>query len=110
MFDGNTFLPVTGTPIRKIACMIRPLAEADPVPLAVAILNAKSFTLIGVLSRVNSQLPTSNSQTAQNRPALSASGVGRWELGVVVHTATSGITLPFPAYGSFSTNFRMSHA
>ena len=35
---------VTGTPIRKIACMMRPLADADPVPLAVAILNAKSLT------------------------------------------------------------------
>src|SRR4051794_15723256 len=44
MFEGNTFLPVTGMPIRKIACMMRPLAEADPVPLAVAILNAKSLT------------------------------------------------------------------
>ena len=44
MFDGNTFLPVTGTPMRKMACMIRPFAEADPVPLAVAILNAKSLT------------------------------------------------------------------
>src|SRR5262245_34220088 len=44
MLDGKTFLPVTGTPIRKIACMMRPLAEADPVPLAVAILNAKSLT------------------------------------------------------------------
>ena len=43
MFDGNTFLPVTGTPIRKIACMIRPLALAEPVPLAVAILKAKSL-------------------------------------------------------------------
>src|SRR4051812_35628052 len=44
MFDGKTFLPVTGIPIRKIACMMRPLADADPVPFAVAILNAKSFT------------------------------------------------------------------
>src|SRR5688572_2909811 len=43
MFDGNTFFPVTGTPIRKMACMRRPLAEADPVPLAVAILKAKSL-------------------------------------------------------------------
>jgi hypothetical protein len=43
IFDGKTFFPVTGTPIRKIACMIRPLAEADPVPLAVAILNANSL-------------------------------------------------------------------
>src|SRR5688572_25949742 len=44
MFDGNTFLPVTGTPIRKMACMMRPFAEAEPVPFAVAILNAKSLT------------------------------------------------------------------
>src|ERR1044071_2671850 len=44
MFDGNTFLPVTGTPIRKMACMMRPLADADPVPFAVAILKAKSLT------------------------------------------------------------------
>ena len=43
MFEGNTFFPVTGMPIRKIACMISPLADADPVPLAVAILNAKSL-------------------------------------------------------------------
>ena len=44
MFDGKTFFPVTGTPIRKMACMMRPFALADPVPLAVAILNAKSLT------------------------------------------------------------------
>ena len=44
MFDGKTFLPVTGMPIRKMACMIRPLADAEPVPFAVAILNAKSLT------------------------------------------------------------------
>jgi hypothetical protein len=46
MFDGKTFFPVTGTPMRKMACMIKPLADADPVPLAVAILKAKSFTLL----------------------------------------------------------------
>src|SRR5688572_32907901 len=44
MFDGKTFLPVTGTPIRKTACISRPLADAEPVPLAVAILKAKSLT------------------------------------------------------------------
>ena len=44
MFEGKTFFPVTGTPIRKMACMISPLALAEPVPLAVAILNAKSLT------------------------------------------------------------------
>jgi hypothetical protein len=44
MFDGKTFFPVTGTPMRKIACMSSPFAEADPVPFGVAILNAKSLT------------------------------------------------------------------
>ena len=44
MFDGKRFLPDTGMPIRKMACMIRPLALAEPVPLAVAILKAKSLT------------------------------------------------------------------
>ena len=50
MFDGNTFFPVTGTPMRKMACMIRPLALADPVPFAVAILNAKSLTRLMSIS------------------------------------------------------------
>src|SRR5512132_912165 len=44
MFDGNTFLPVTGMPIRKMACMSRLFALAEPVPFTVPILNAKSFT------------------------------------------------------------------
>src|SRR5215204_3074987 len=44
MLDGKTFLPVTGTPIRKMACISRLLADADPVPVAVAILKAKSLT------------------------------------------------------------------
>ena len=52
MLDGNTFFPVTGTPIRKMACMISPLAEADPVPFAVAILNAKSLTQSIVLNQL----------------------------------------------------------
>ena len=43
MLDGKTFFPVTGIPIRKIACMISPFALAEPVPLTVPILNAKSF-------------------------------------------------------------------
>src|SRR5215831_12297669 len=43
MFDGNTFLPVTEMPMRKMACMSRPFALADPVPLTVPILNAKSL-------------------------------------------------------------------
>jgi hypothetical protein len=45
MFDGKTFFPVTGMPMRKIACMMRPFAEADPVPLAEAILKANSLVI-----------------------------------------------------------------
>jgi hypothetical protein len=37
------FLPETGMPIRKIDCMSRPFALADPVPFTVPILNARSF-------------------------------------------------------------------
>src|SRR5690606_315850 len=44
MFEGKTFLPVTGMPIRKIVCMMRLFALAEPVPLTVPILNAKSLT------------------------------------------------------------------
>src|SRR5689334_19055902 len=44
MFDGKTFLPVTGIPIRKMACISKLLALAEPVPFTVPILNAKSFT------------------------------------------------------------------
>ena len=44
MFDGKTFFPETGMPMRKIACMSRLFALAEPVPLTVAILKAKSFT------------------------------------------------------------------
>src|SRR3954466_15522946 len=47
MFDGNTFFPDTGMPMRKIACMMRPFADADPEPLGVAILKAKSLTRSG---------------------------------------------------------------
>ena len=43
MFDGKMFLPVTGMPIRKIACISRLLALAEPVPLTVAMRNAKSL-------------------------------------------------------------------
>ena len=44
MFDGNTFLPDTGTPIRNSACSSSPFALADPVPLTVAIFRPKSLT------------------------------------------------------------------
>src|SRR5713226_6963051 len=46
MFDGNRFLPETGMPMRKMACMSRPLALAEPVPLTLASLTAKSFTRV----------------------------------------------------------------
>jgi hypothetical protein len=36
--------------------MIRPLAEADPVPFAVAILNAKSLTLFMSISDLGSRI------------------------------------------------------
>src|SRR5918995_5380409 len=86
MFDGKTFLPVTGTPMRKMACMMRPFAEAEPVPLAVAILKAKSLVLSMDLVAINSQLPTANSQGTQSPPAahLGNVGVGNWKLGVDV--------------------------
>src|SRR3954467_12617804 len=44
MFEGKTFFPVTGIPMRKIACMSRLFALAEPVPFTVPILNAKSLT------------------------------------------------------------------
>ncbi len=44
MFDGKRFLPETGMPMRKIACISRPLALAEPVPLTLASLKAKSLT------------------------------------------------------------------
>src|SRR6058998_486047 len=49
MLEGNRFLPETGTPIRKIACMIRPLALAEPVPLTLASLIAKSFMRLRIV-------------------------------------------------------------
>src|SRR5688500_12248010 len=96
MFDGNTFLPVTGTPMRKMACMMRPLADADPVPLAVAILKAKSLVLSMDLVAINSQFPTSNSQGTQSPPAphLGNLGVGNWKLGVDVSHGHQGNDSP----------------
>src|SRR6185369_791031 len=44
MLEGNKFLPETGIPMRKIACMRRPLALAEPVPLTLASLSANSLT------------------------------------------------------------------
>ena len=36
MLDGKMFLPDTGMPMRKIACMSSPLALAEPVPFTFA--------------------------------------------------------------------------
>src|SRR5262245_7676678 len=44
MFDGKRFFPLTGMPMRKIACINRLFALAEPVPLTVPILKAKSLT------------------------------------------------------------------
>ena len=55
MFDGKRFFPETGIPMRKIACIKRLLALAEPVPLTLASLIEKSFTWVaarGALSIV----------------------------------------------------------
>src|SRR4029078_1765688 len=44
MFDGKTFFPVTGMPMRKMACISKLLALAEPVPFTVPILKAKALT------------------------------------------------------------------
>src|SRR5690349_9554433 len=59
MFDGKTFFPVTGMPMRKIACMRRLFADAEPVPFGVAILKAKSLVRSIKLAS-SSQLPASS--------------------------------------------------
>src|SRR5688572_21437739 len=80
MFDGKTFFPETGMPIRKIACINSPFALAEPVPLTVAILKAKSLMeLIGhrelpksswflVPSSRNQELGTWNWFLVKSRP------------------------------------------
>src|SRR5450432_3154493 len=57
MFEGHRFLPDTGTPMRKIACMMRPFALADPVPFVLAILKAKSLTRSTLLESTGYFLP-----------------------------------------------------
>src|SRR5829696_568343 len=59
MFDGKTFFPVTGIPMRKIACMSKLFALAEPVPLTVPILNAKSLMRdAGRCSDIGRRLPS----------------------------------------------------
>src|SRR4026207_2466691 len=88
MLEGKTFLPVTGTPIRKMACISRPLADADPVPLAVAILKAKSLT-----RSISFQCARLGASRGEHQG----------------HTATVAGTTE-SACGIKTANFRMSHA
>src|SRR5579884_3665657 len=46
MFEGKRFFPETGIPMRNIACISRLLALAEPVPLTLASLMAKSLARI----------------------------------------------------------------
>ena len=43
MLEGKTFFPETGSPMRNRACRSMEFALAEPVPLTVPILIAKSF-------------------------------------------------------------------
>src|SRR6187402_1556679 len=117
MFDGNTFFPVTGTPILKMACMMSPLAEAEPVPLAVAILKAKSLTRsmdtilglreVGVLAHLSACGTTPRhrgTEFDQNRtkPRM---------IRLAIRTSHASATVTgCPAAGMVTTDFRMSHA
>ncbi len=47
MFDGNRFLPLTGTPIPKMLLSSTLLADCDPDPFTVATLMLKSFAMRG---------------------------------------------------------------
>src|SRR6187431_914621 len=68
MLDGKTFLPVTGTPIRKMACISRLFADADPVPLAVAILKAKSLTRsMSLTTKITKGQPQRTRRTQRER-------------------------------------------
>src|SRR5665213_1295692 len=53
MFEGKRFFPDTGIPMRKIACINRLFALADPVPFTLASFTEKSFTRTVVSSDVS---------------------------------------------------------
>jgi hypothetical protein len=53
-----------------MACMIRPLADADPVPLAVAILKANSFVRVIDIEASGFQLPASSHMERPPSPRL----------------------------------------
>src|SRR5271170_4563476 len=46
MFEGKRFLPLTGTPMRKMLRNSTLLADCDPDPLTVATWMLKSFTTL----------------------------------------------------------------
>ena len=111
MFDGNTFFPVTGMPMRKMACMIRPLADADPVPLAVAILKANSLVIHDIDMKSNSrlqlQLAVGCSEPSSRRQATLPAAEPRAGL---TYDRRQRNHASLPAYGICSMNLRMSHA
>src|SRR5258708_4808786 len=74
MFDGKTFLPVTGIPMRKIACMRRLFALAEPVPLTVPMRNAKSLAPVvaALMWPASAEATESASPGFQNPPFLYA--------------------------------------
>ena len=49
MFEGNMFLPLTGTPISKRDWRRMRFADCEPVPLAVAMLMVKSFAMVSIV-------------------------------------------------------------
>src|SRR6187551_3847254 len=90
MFDGNTFLPTTGIPMRKMACMSNPLALAEPVPLTVPILKQKSLI-------PDMRWEMGDGRWAQPTPAA----CGLWPV---------ACGLVSPAYGRRISDFIISHA
>src|ERR1035441_9148494 len=94
MFDGKMFLPETGIPIRKMLCIRRLFALADPLPLTVAILKAKSLTAAG------SRRPEAGSAEAERvienlRRRLPASGL-RLPAPSQTHTESPTRTCAYP--------------
>src|ERR1039457_5500015 len=67
MFDGNMFLPETGTPIWKMARSRTVLALCDPEPFTVATWILKSLTT-GLRTAPGSAPCTANSVVAINTP------------------------------------------
>src|SRR5689334_7109381 len=114
MFDGKTFFPDTGMPMRKIACMSKVLALADPVPFTVPILNAKSLTPAGVVPFIVG-LGMAHDLASRRRLIADASRTvhrGRpsiWDLQhELAHVPCSGRT-PFCAQTTVETDILVLH-